>query len=74
MKVVIDRYRLDTGEPAVVCVTDEGMFIKRVDELVARDKYGNEVVRVTGVAKGHEPVGSARVWLELADELFVETT
>lgn len=58
-RIVIDRQRLDTGEPAIVVVDDEGGV-----------RYANEVKvlgtsTLTSVGKSEGPkVGSARVWLE----------
>lgn len=60
--VVIDKQRLDESLPAIVAITPDGH--RYGDEVIIRDELGVEVVRVTGIAMGKEPVGGARIWLE----------
>jgi hypothetical protein len=56
-QIIIDRQRLDSGDPPVVVITANKV------------EYANEVViegtcRITGVAAGKPQIGSARVWIE----------
>jgi hypothetical protein len=61
--MIVDRRRLDEQLPAIVTIASDGSS-QYSDEAVIRDKQGIEVARMTGVAAGKDPVGSARVWIE----------